>query len=157
METCAITWLISSHKFCFFLPFHLWPGLYENIVISLLLFSSVSSSVSYRDRTFNYPVLVRQIRTHGKARSASFMSLLYCCNSVMVMLIPHFVLCLISKRIWARAPLIGTRLARFTQTYFLSTLLVIFAVAASYLWAGFQFNNVCLGEKQFIEQPTFFA
>jgi len=53
------------------------------------------------------------------------------------------MLCVYTKRSWARQAMIGGKLAAFIRTYFFSTLIVIWTVSASYFWSGFSFDNVC--------------
>jgi hypothetical protein len=65
----------------------------------------------------------------------------------LILTLQYFVdkYCLV--RIWGWNPLIGSELAVFSRRYFFTAATICFAVASSYAWAQFPYDNVCDGDK----------
>jgi hypothetical protein len=49
-------------------------------------------------------------------------------------------------RIWKRPPQLGTKISEFSRRYFFSLAILAMAVLASYYWAGFPFDNLCVDD-----------
>ena len=83
-----------------------------------------------------------------------FLSLFYCSIFPMA-----FFLCAISLtakyfvdrfaliRSWKRAPAIGTTISVISRRYVLSMAVAVMAIASSYYWTGFPFDNLCVEES----------
>jgi len=46
-------------------------------------------------------------------------------------------------RTWKRAPLLGTSISKISRSYFFSLAVCFMAIASSYFWTGFPFDNLC--------------
>lgn len=46
-------------------------------------------------------------------------------------------------RTWKRAPMLGNTISSFSRKYFFSAAIVAMAIASSYYWSGFPFDNLC--------------
>ena len=61
-------------------------------------------------------------------------------------------------RTWKRPPKLGSKISEFSRRYFFLFAILAMAVLASYYWAGFPYDNLCLiddGESQIISNNTF--
>lgn len=52
------------------------------------------------------------------------------------------------QRLWGDTPNIGTQVAEFSRTYFLSVAIVLGTVVSAYDWALFNFDRVCDGATE---------
>lgn len=68
-------------------------------------------------------------------------ALLMCCCALFI---NYFMDRFALMRTWKRPPKLGSKISEFSRRYFFSLAILAMAVLASYYWAGFPFDNLCV-------------
>ncbi|KAL7559500.1 hypothetical protein ACA910_010314 [Epithemia clementina (nom. ined.)] len=61
----------------------------------------------------------------------------------IILIVKHYTDKYCLMRIWARQPMVGSRLARFSRRYFFYGSLVASLLVSAYMWAQYPYDNVC--------------